>query len=221
MCLDAGLYGLLIVAATLFVEALVVGLHLYIECLLHTVRQLFQHVLFQAAQHEGEDLAAQGLGGLLVGTMLDGVGILAVEVVERAQHGGVEEAVERVQLRQVVFYRRAAECQPVLAAEQQHGLSNLCVQVLDVLALIEDDVVELLFAELFYVVAHQGVGGQDEVLLHGLLQVALVAVVGVVGQLWCKLPKLVLPVKEQRAGHDDEGWLLNLRVDTYQHRNRL
>ena len=107
------------------------------------------------------------------------------------------------------------------AVEQQHGLGGLRGEVLDVLRLVEDDVVELLLAELLYVVAHQGVGGQYELLLHGFMQVALLAVVGVVGQLGRKLLQLVLPVEEQRAGHDDEGSGLFFRIDFREHRDGL
>ena len=115
--LDALLDGHLVVLAALLVELGVAVVHLDVECLLRAVGQLLEHVLLQASQHEGENLAAQGLRSLLVGTVLYGAGILLVEVVERAEHRGIEEAVEGVKLRQVVLYRRTAQCQAVLAVE--------------------------------------------------------------------------------------------------------
>ena len=41
------------------------------------------------------------------------------------------------------------------AVEQEHGLGGLRRQVLDVLAFVEDDIVELLLAEGLDVVAHR------------------------------------------------------------------
>ena len=80
--LDALLDGHLVVLAALLVELGVAGFHLDVERLLSTVGQLLEHVLLQAAQHEGEYLAAQGFGGLLVGAVLNGTCILFVEFVE-------------------------------------------------------------------------------------------------------------------------------------------
>ena len=85
----------------------------------------------------------------------------------------------------------------MLAIQQEDGLCGLRRQIFDVLTLIENDVMELLFAELLNVVAYQCVSGQYELFFHGLRKVALVTVVSVVSQLWCKLLQLVLPVEQQ------------------------
>jgi len=67
----------------------------------------------------------------------------------------------------------------MLGLQQQGCLGGLRGHVLDVLALVENHVVEFLLSEILYVVAHQSVGGENHLVLHRLLDVAIVGIIGV------------------------------------------
>ena len=58
------------------------------------------------------------------------------------QHAGIEKFEERPQLAQVIFDRRAAQRQPVVAAQKADRLGRFGGGVLDGLRLVEDHVVE-------------------------------------------------------------------------------
>ena len=187
--------------------------HLHVEGLLDAVGQVFEYVLFQSAKHEWEYLLAEAQQGVLVVVALDRTRVTAVEIVQTAKHRWVEETEERVKLRQIVLHRRTAQCQSVLGMEHEGGLGGLRGGVLDVLALVENHIVELLLGVGLDVVAHDGVGGQYHLVLHRLIDVSVAGIIGIDRELWGELLQLVLPVEEQAARHYDERRFLHLRID--------
>ena len=205
----------------LLVEVLVLVAHLDRQRLVGAGGQLGEHVALEASQDEGEHLAAQRGGRLLVVVALDGRGEAVVEVLQRAEHRRVEKAEQRVELDQVVLDGCAAQGQPVLGLEQGDGLGRLRGDILDVLRLVEDDVVELVLEQLLDVVAHQGVCGEHQLALECLVQVALRAIIDGERQLWGKPLQLVLPVEQQAAGHHQQRRALDLGVDACQHGDGL
>lgn len=91
LTLNTGISGIIIVLPPLFVELFLLIAYLHILRLLNAVGQCGEHVFFQPAQHEREDLAAQRGHYVLVIVALNGVGVLAVEIIRGAKHRGIEE----------------------------------------------------------------------------------------------------------------------------------
>ena len=195
--------------------------HLHIKGLLNAVGQVFQHVPLQTAQHKREYFSAQCEQCVLVVVLLYGCGIAAVEVFKRAEHGGIEEAEERIQFREVVLHGCSAQCEPVVGFQQECRLGSLSGGVLDVLAFVEDDIVKHLFAECLHVIAHDGVCGENHLVLHGTLDVPFLCVIGIYRQLGRKAFDFVLPVEEQASGHHYECRFLFLGIDERQHTDGL
>ena len=198
------LYLLVVVGPPLLVEPRLFRRHLYIEAVVDAVGQLRQDLFLQATEQEGVDLPAKALHRFLVVVFLDGVGIAAVEVLQTAEHGRIEKTEQRIEFRQVVLDGSAAQRQAMGGIEQQHRLCDLCPRILDVLALVQHHIMELLLGELFHIVAHDGVGSQYQLAFLGLLQVAGRAVIGIDRQLRGETLQLRLPVEQQAARHDDE-----------------
>ena len=67
-----------------------------------------------------------------------------IEHAAAAEQAGVEEIEQAVQLAEVILDRRAGEREPMIGAQQPHGLRRGRARVLDRLRLVEDDVVEML-----------------------------------------------------------------------------
>ena len=65
----------------------------------------------------------------------------------------------------MVFDRRAADGQPVPAAQQAGRLGRLALGVLDRLGLVEDHVVELELGQFGDIGAQGAVGGDDQIVL--------------------------------------------------------
>ena len=97
--------------------------------------------------------------------------------------------------------------------KHEYSLRTLCRKVLDVLTLVQNDVVEFLSTKRFDVVAHDGIGRENELVLHGFLYVPGVAIIGVGAQLGSKACQFILPVKEQAAWHHKQGGFALLWVD--------
>ncbi|MNZ70225.1 hypothetical protein D3C78_885560 [compost metagenome] len=103
----------------------------------------------------------------------------------------------------MVFQRRAGQAQAVPRVELARGLGGLGVGVLDVLRFVEDQQVVLVLAELFRVPWQQRVGGEDQVVLLDLGEVAAAAgaMQGQHAQVGGEAFGLVQPVGDQAGRH--------------------
>ena len=147
----------------------------------------------------------QALGGGVAAGGLDQV----AEPGAGAQHAGVEELEDRPQVAQVVLDRGAGEGQAVVGLQQTCRFRTLAGGVLNGLRFVEHGVVELHFFERVDVAPHQPEAGDDQVLVFEVFdQVAAVwAAVSHDLELGAELLGLIEPVKDDRAGHDDERGL--------------
>ena len=106
-------------------------------------RQFRQHLRLGAAQDEGCDQAPQPQtgagGGALVLVFFDRAGKAQVELVQRAQQTGVDEAEQIPQFAEVVFQRRAAGHHAKVALQRHHRLRALGGAILDRLRFVEHD----------------------------------------------------------------------------------
>ena len=219
--LNLVVHDAVVIAPALFVEVSLLVRHLTVKCLLGEVGQFLEHVALESSEDEGIDFPSERRHHAFIALVLYGKGVFAVEFLERAKHGGVEEPEERIEFGEVVLDRCSAECEPVLPLQQRDGLCGLCRHILDVLALVENDVVELLLEQLLDVVSYEGVRGEYELAFQCFLQVSLIAVIDAEGELWGELLQFFLPIEEERPWHDDERGLLHFGVDACEHGDGL
>src|SRR5436853_6671182 len=96
------------------------ALHLAIHSLFTLGRKLARHLLFCAAQDEGPERLGQYLAGLFIriahssSNRLEGAG--------GAQHPGIEKLEQGPKLTEMVFHRRTAQSQAMMALQQAHRL---------------------------------------------------------------------------------------------------
>jgi hypothetical protein len=170
-------------------------------------RQLRGHLLLGAAQQEGADARGQVRQACLVAVALDGRAVVLGELAGVAEPAGQQEVEQRPEFAQVVFQRRAGQAQAVPRVQLARGLGGLGPGVLDVLRLVEDQQVVLLFAELLGVARQQRIGGEDQVMLGDPREVAAAAgaMQGEHAQLRGEALGFVQPVGDQAGRHHHQG----------------
>jgi hypothetical protein len=169
-------------------------------------RQVFGHLGLHAAQHVGRKHVAQGAQALFVLVLLDGHAEEAREVHLVAQKARVQEVHEGPKLAQVVLHRGAREAKAMGGPQGPHRPVRAAALVLDELRLIEDEHVELFLRQPLFVAVHQGVAGDDDVVLPDAIEglVTPGAVQQEHAQTGCELFDLALPVEDQAGGRHDE-----------------
>ena len=136
---------------------------------------------------------------VVVFVFVNGVGEGVFVVGGVAEQAGVQKVHLRVEVEGVVLYRRAGEAEAVVGLDEAHRFVALRLGVFDVLAFVEDGVVEGDVLQGFDV-AHQGaVGGEDDVVCGevGGVGIALAPGQGIEAQVGCEFFNFCLPVVDE------------------------
>ncbi len=102
-------------------------------------RELLQHLLLRAPEHEGRDALAQEPEPLFVAVALDGVPEARAELLGAAEHAGGRCLEQRPELVQVVLHRGAAQTDALTGVELRHGLVRTAARVLHGLRLVQHE----------------------------------------------------------------------------------
>ncbi|MNI44818.1 hypothetical protein D3C73_992130 [compost metagenome] len=101
--------------------------------------QLDSRILFFTAQHEGFDQLLELRCSFLVVMLLDRIGKTMLKPARIPQVTGIEEFVDRPQLRQSIFNRRTCQRNTVLCFEGADGDGLFVLRVLDVLGFVQTE----------------------------------------------------------------------------------
>src|SRR5262249_23524314 len=157
----------------------------------------------RAAQDKWAQCLGEQLARLSIGVSRDPAGEL--EDRRRAEHSGVQEFKHAPQFAQVIFDRRSAQRQTMVALQQPRGLRRSRVGVLDRLRFVENDVIEPYVFKQNRVFAQRAVGGQDQIIIVEMLQAFFLPELACMieySQLGGEGRSLLLPVKDERLWND-------------------
>ncbi|MFT6178148.1 MAG: hypothetical protein ACJA16_005478 [Akkermansiaceae bacterium] len=126
-------------------------------------REFGRDLVFGATKDEGTEAGAEEFAAFFVVFFFDGVLVVFSEALERPEEAGHEEAEEGPEFAKVVFDRGAGEANAVAASEFAGCFADFGRGVFDMLGLVEDDELELVFFKFFDVALDEREGGDDEV----------------------------------------------------------
>ena len=121
---------------------------------------------------------------------------------------GIDEVEDGPEVGQPILHRRAGQREAVPGWQLEHGAGLVGLGVLDVLRLVEHHAVPVDAGEQLLVAPHQGIGGDDQVVLGGLgakrlgVLLAFRAVMNPGAQARREAFDLFLPVADDRGGRD-------------------
>ena len=164
--------------------------------------QVVQHVALQAPQHERRDHAAQARLRFGIGVAFDGHDEIAAELLLRTEQARIQVGEQRMQIHQVVLYRRAGGDHPKVRTQLPCRSTALGGGILDGLGFVQHHGVPIDGADLVDVVLHQAVGGDEQIEAAGFRQQQFAlggrACVGFDLKGGRETPRFVLPIGDYR-----------------------
>ena len=192
----------------LIVSQSFVGRQIHHKIGLGAARQVFQNFAFGASQNERGDHLGQRRTSIALAIFFDRCGKATAELFPRSQHARSHCMEDAPEFAQMVFHRRACECNFPFGFERANLSGCFTVAVFDVLSFVQNQRAPFDVLQQFSFAQSQTVTADDKIAIaHFVLQVDSINVAEQNGrQRRSKSLTFFLPVEAQRCGSNHQRW---------------